>query len=182
MRRSRFSFLTTALSLLLLCLVLPPSSAWSVDAFHPDANRERRHVEEDSRTKERSNEDALAKNRESWRKEDLTNRPKQEFHDLSQLEAKIKNQKSNLRDVIIDKKIEKQMGERKWTKEEIQSLSKTNPTGVAVDNTNGKKTPATVYGTKSRHIIVNDISRDVVQISGGEGWRPDSRIQWKNQK
>lgn len=94
MCRSRSSLLTTVLSLLLLCLVLPLSSAWSVDAFHPDANRERRHVEEDARAKERSNEDALAKSRETWRKEDLTNRPKQEFSDLSKLEAKIEAQKN----------------------------------------------------------------------------------------
>nr|WP_249177594.1 colicin E5-related ribonuclease [Burkholderia multivorans] len=40
---------------------------------------------------------------------------------------------------------------------------------------------ASVYGSKSGYVVVNDRTGEVMQVSGKSdpGWIPDSRIKWK---
>lgn len=91
---------------------------------------------------------------------------------------------------VIDDKIKDQLGERGWTEEEIDELVKGKPSGSTSDNRGPKKTPdgkgrndpASVYGDKDGYVVVNDRTREVVQVSDrtpGSGWVPDSRIEWK---
>ncbi|WP_367304060.1 colicin E5-related ribonuclease [Burkholderia multivorans] len=61
--------------------------------------------------------------------------------------------------------------------------------GATTDNRSGAKTPAglrrsdsaSVYGSKSGYVVVNDRTGEVMQVSGKSdpGWIPDSRIKWK---
>nr|WP_254211934.1 colicin E5-related ribonuclease [Burkholderia multivorans] len=61
--------------------------------------------------------------------------------------------------------------------------------GATTDNRSGAKTPAglprsdsaSVYGSKSGYVVVNDRTGEVMQVSGksDRGWTPDSRIKWK---
>ena len=91
--------------------------------------------------------------------------------------------------VIIDSKIDSQLAGRGWTKQEVQIAIDRGAVGVTTDNRTAAKTPdglprndtASVYGSKSGYVVVNDRTGEVVQISGKNdpGWIPDSRIQWK---
>jgi len=92
-------------------------------------------------------------------------------------------------DVLIDDKIAAQLKDRGWTEQEVQDLAGGEPAGTATDNRQPNKTPdgqgridaASVYGTPDAHIVVNDRTREIVQVSDktNPGWVPDSRIHWK---
>lgn len=84
-------------------------------------------------------------------------------------------------DVKIDDKIAGQLEGRGWTEGEVRDLTRTDPAGTSVDNTGGRNDPATVYGTRDGgHVIVNDKTGNVVQVSDKQSWNPDPRIEWKD--
>lgn len=88
-------------------------------------------------------------------------------------------------DIKIDEeKIGRQIDDRGWSEEEVRDLTKSEPSGVSVDNTGGRNDPATVYGTPEGHVVINDKTGDVVQVSdkNDPDWTPDSRIQWKDDR
>ncbi|MDF1585607.1 colicin E5-related ribonuclease, partial [Marinimicrococcus flavescens] len=101
-----------------------------------------------------------------------------------------KKNNSDISRVVIDDKIRDQMKERGWTIEEILDLIETPVAGITRDQRRAGKTPdgikrddpASVYGTRETHVIVNDRTREVVQVTdrrpSGRSWQPDSRIQW----
>jgi len=83
--------------------------------------------------------------------------------------------------VQIDDKIAAQLAARGWTEQEIRDAVDAPPIGTSTDNTKRRPEPAAVYGSKDHgYVIVNEITRQVVQISDktDPGWIPDSRIQW----
>ena len=92
---------------------------------------------------------------------------------------------------IVDGKIGKQLPERGWTKEEIQSAVNDGATGTTFDKRSASKTPdglsrndpATVYGSKGSYVVVNDRTGEVVQISdkNNPNWIVDGRIRWKGE-
>ncbi|MBU9694306.1 colicin E5-related ribonuclease [Burkholderia multivorans] len=96
---------------------------------------------------------------------------------------------ANTGKVIIDSKIGGQLEARGWTQQEVQAIVSGVPVGVTTDNRSAAKTPdglprsdsASVYGSKSGYVVVNDRTGEVVQVSGKNdpGWIPDSRIKWK---
>ena len=54
------------------------------------------------------------------------------------------------------------------------------PTDNRRDTEKGE--PATVYGDKNKgHVIVNDETKEVVQVSDKEDWIPDDRIKWDDE-
>ncbi|WP_345945910.1 colicin E5-related ribonuclease [Pseudomonas sp. MWU16-30316] len=91
--------------------------------------------------------------------------------------------------ITIDGKIDGQLEARGWTQQEVQGVIDEGPVGTTADNRSASKTPdglarndpASVYGSKSGYVVVNDRTGEVVQISGKNdpGWIPDSRIKWK---
>ncbi|MCW0001705.1 colicin E5-related ribonuclease [Pararhizobium sp. YC-54] len=165
------------LTLFLCSLMIWAPQAEAGKIFRRPGQEVGRDVKSEGLKAERGKEREPATRSEKWRNSELPNKPSRDFRDASKLDAAIKAQKIK-RDVIITNKIRDQMAERNWTAKEINDLSKTAPTGKSIDNTGGKRSPATVYGTPSRHIIVSDFTRHVVQISGGVGWKVDPRIQW----
>jgi hypothetical protein len=96
-------------------------------------------------------------------------------------------------DVKIDGKIKGQLGNRGWTEQDVQDAANGPPAGTTTDNRSpnktadgkGRRDSATVYGDKGGYVVVNDRTREVVQVSDrkpGSGWIPDSRIQWNGGK
>jgi filamentous hemagglutinin len=93
---------------------------------------------------------------------------------------------------IIDTKIADQLEGRGWTEDDIQAAIKNGPTGTSVDKRSATKSPdgvarndpATVYGTPSGYVVVNDRTGEVVQVSdkADPDWIVDGRIQWRNSK
>lgn len=92
-------------------------------------------------------------------------------------------------EVTVDEKIKKQLGERGWSEQDLKDAVNGPPAGTTTDNRSPSKTadgqgrndPATVYGSKEGYVVVNDRTREVVQVSDknpGSGWVPDSRIKW----
>ena len=91
--------------------------------------------------------------------------------------------------IVIDQKISNQIKERGWTEKEILELTSSSPAGRTIDNRSARKTsdglprndPAIVYGTPNGYIVVNDRTKEIVQISGKNdpNWIADSRITWK---
>jgi filamentous hemagglutinin len=91
--------------------------------------------------------------------------------------------------IVIDGKIAGQLEGRGWTTQDVQAVIDEGPVGTTTDNRSASKTPdglprndsASVYGSKSGYVIVNDRTGEVVQVSGKNdpGWIPDSRIKWK---
>ena len=89
----------------------------------------------------------------------------------------------------IDPKIESQLEARGWTEAEIRDLARGAPAGASSDLRSAAKTidglprsdPASVYGSRSAYIVVNDRTGEIVQISDklATDWIPDSRIKWK---
>lgn len=89
----------------------------------------------------------------------------------------------------IDPKIESQMSTRGWSNKDIADVMKKGPVGYTIDKRRASKTPdnlprndtATVYGSKNGYVVVNDRTKEVVQISDktDKNWISDSRIQWK---
>jgi hypothetical protein len=89
--------------------------------------------------------------------------------------------------VKIDDKIKGQLGDRGWTEQEVQDASHTKPAGETRDQRGPGKTPdgqkrddkALVYGSAKAYIVVNERTREVVQVSSKLGnWVADSRIVW----
>lgn len=70
----------------------------------------------------------------------------------------------------------------------MQAVVNDGPVGTTMDNRSAGKTPdglprsdpASVYGSKSGYVVVNNRTGEVVQVSGKNdpGWIPDSRIKW----
>ncbi|ARL11341.1 hemagglutinin repeat-containing protein [Burkholderia pseudomallei] len=96
---------------------------------------------------------------------------------------------TNVGKVVIDGKIGGQLEARGWTQQEVQAVVNEGPVGTTMDNRSAGKTPdglprndsASVYGSKSGYVVVNDRTGEVVQVSGKNDpvWIPDSRIKWK---
>ncbi|WP_186116308.1 colicin E5-related ribonuclease [Burkholderia gladioli] len=96
---------------------------------------------------------------------------------------------TNTGKITIDGKIGGQLEARGWTQQEVQVVVDEGPVGTTMDNRSARKTPdglprsdpASVYGSKSGYVVVNDRTGEVVQVSGKNdpGWIPDSRINWK---
>jgi hypothetical protein len=86
-------------------------------------------------------------------------------------------------DVIIGDKIKEQLGGRGWTEEEVRELTEGEPSGTSTDNTGGQSTPATVYGPRDGHVVINNETGEVVQISdkNDPNWIPDDRIEWNDE-
>jgi hypothetical protein len=90
----------TAVRIVRLGLVLLPVlvnvpysfNSFAQDDGHPDGDVRRRTEAEDAKAREHQDEEAIARSREPWRGEDLTNRAKPEFLDGNALEAKIEAQ------------------------------------------------------------------------------------------
>jgi len=86
------------------------------------------------------------------------------------------------KDLDFDK-VKEQLEPRGWSQDEVKDLvDKTDPTGVSVDNRKGKSDPATVYGPKEAHVVVNDKTGEVIQASDktDSEWIPDDRIKWND--
>lgn len=91
-------------------------------------------------------------------------------------------------DVEIDDKIRDQLDDRGWTEEDVQDITKGPVTGTSTDKRKPNKTAdglgrddtASVYGPKDGYVVVNDRTKEVVQISDrtDPGWIPDGRIVW----
>jgi len=84
-------------------------------------------------------------------------------------------------DVGVSDKVRGQLGERGWTEQEVRDAANGPAAGTSTDNTEGRNDPATVYGAADGYVVVNDRTREVVQVSDrtpGSGWIPDSRITW----
>jgi filamentous hemagglutinin len=99
---------------------------------------------------------------------------------------------TNIGTITVDSKIAGQAAERGWTQQDIQAAINTGPTGTSTDKRSAAKAPdgiarddtATVYGTSSGYIVVNDRTKEVVQVSDKTDmdWIVDSRTQWKSGK
>ena len=85
-------------------------------------------------------------------------------------------------EVNIGDKVGGQLGDRGWTEEEVGEITAGEPSGTSTDNTNGESEPASVYGDPSGHVIVNDKTGEVIQVSDktDPDWIPDSRIKWND--
>ncbi|WP_243856671.1 colicin E5-related ribonuclease [Paraburkholderia sp. BL6665CI2N2] len=91
--------------------------------------------------------------------------------------------------VIVDSKIGSQLPGRGWTANDIKAVVDAGPVGTTTDNRSAAKTPdglprsdtASVYGSPTGYVVVNDRTGEVVQVSGKNDpdWIPDSRIKWK---
>ncbi|RBB31701.1 hypothetical protein DPV79_40640 [Burkholderia reimsis] len=76
-----------------------------------------------------------------------------------------------------------------WTPQEVQAVVNEEPVGTTMDNRSAGKAPdevsrnnpASVYGSTSGYVAVNDRTDEVVQVSckNDSGWIPDSRIKGK---
>ncbi|MBY5841090.1 hypothetical protein J3P71_19345 [Rhizobium leguminosarum] len=174
-----FQPLRLVLTLFFCTLMIWVSQAEAGKVFHPRGRETR--LEDRSKDLEvgRRKESESSTKSEKWLDSELPNKPRQDFRDAAKLGSTIKEQNGK-KDVVIIKKIRDQMTERHWTEREISELAKTNATGRSIDNTGRRNSPATVYGTPTRYIVVNDFTRQVVQISGGFGWKADPRITWKD--
>lgn len=94
--------------------------------------------------------------------------------------------------VVIEDVKQGQVTDRGWTKEEINELAKGEPSGKTVDQRGPSKTDdgqgrndtASVYGTKEQHVVVNDRTKEVVQVTNKNdpNWAPDSRIKWNEEE
>jgi len=90
--------------------------------------------------------------------------------------------------VVIDSKIERQMSDRGWTRQNLDDVIAQGPSGRSTDNRKPNKTDdglgrndtATVYGSSGKYVIVNDRTNEIVQVSGRNdpSWTDDGRIQW----
>ncbi|WP_164852328.1 colicin E5-related ribonuclease [Rheinheimera riviphila] len=93
--------------------------------------------------------------------------------------------------VVIEDVKQGQVTDRGWTKDEINDLAQGEPAGKTVDNRGPSKTDdgqgrsdtASVYGSKDQHVVINDRTKEVVQVSdkNDSGWKPDSRIEWNEE-
>jgi len=88
----------------------------------------------------------------------------------------------------VDTKIRNQLADRGWSDQDMQAAISRGPVGQTSDRRSPAKTPdglgrsdsASVYGSPSGYIVVNDRTGEVVQISdrNNPNWVPDGRIQW----
>ncbi|RKP51963.1 colicin E5-related ribonuclease, partial [Pararobbsia silviterrae] len=100
--------------------------------------------------------------------------------------AQNSDQKPN---IVIDDKIRNQLEQRGWTEQDIQAAVNDGSVGTTMDKRSSSKTSdgttrndtASVYGSKNGYIVVNDRTREIVQISekNNPHWIPDDRIKWK---
>ena len=81
---------------------------------------------------------------------------------------------SRVPNLVIDSKIQKQMSDRGWTRQNIDDLIEQGPSGRTTDNRRPNKTEdgigrndtATVYGSSGNYVVVNDRTGEIVQVSG----------------
>ncbi|MNV31736.1 hypothetical protein D3C71_1230560 [compost metagenome] len=91
--------------------------------------------------------------------------------------------------VIVDGKIGNQLSSRGWTTQDVQAVVNDGFVGTSTDKRSAGKTPdglprddtASVYGSKSGYIVINDRTGEIVQVSDktDPDWIADSRIEWK---
>jgi hypothetical protein len=85
--------------------------------------------------------------------------------------------------------LDQEMPERGWTRDDVQAMADSEPTGVTRDQRGPSRTPdgvkrddaATVYGPKPNgYVVVNDRTGEVTQIAdrNNPDWIPDGRITW----
>lgn len=95
---------------------------------------------------------------------------------------------NNVPNLVIDTKIQTQMADRGWSRQNIDDVIADGPAGRTTDNRRPNKTDdglgrndtATVYGSSGNYVIVNDRTGEIVQVSGRNdpNWIDDGRIQW----
>lgn len=98
------------------------------------------------------------------------------------------NAPNNVPNLVIDTKIQTQMADRGWSRQNIDDVIADGPAGRTTDNRRPNKTDdglgrndtATVYGSSGNYVIVNDRTGEIVQVSGRNdpNWIDDGRIQW----
>ena len=91
--------------------------------------------------------------------------------------------------VTTDAKTGPQATDRGWTPQDIRDTIAQGPIGVTTDNRRASNTPdgvkrndsATVYGTRTGYVVINDRTGEVVQVSDkiDPKFIPDSRIIFK---
>ncbi|MCW2484843.1 hypothetical protein J5069_02920 [Candidatus Symbiopectobacterium sp. NZEC127] len=106
------------------------------------------------------------------------------------LENKQKEAQTKTPELKFDDKIKGQMGVRGWTEADVKDIVAKGAKGRSEDKRSPEKTPpdflgrndpATVYGGPGKHVIVNDRTGEVVQVSDktDKDWVDDSRIAWE---
>ena len=90
--------------------------------------------------------------------------------------------------VVIDSKIQQQMSDRGWVRQDIDDVIAQGPSRRTTDNRRPNKTDdglgrndtATVYGSSGNYVVVNGRTGEIVQVSGRNdpNWIDDGRIQW----
>jgi hypothetical protein len=163
--------------------VASPSPLFSQEG-RPEAGRDpRRGVETDERRRDdTARQDDWRRNAAevAGRRTDITvKRNSEEYRDANRLSAEISAQRSA--EAKFDQKIKGQMDARGWNEKEIRDLIKSEPVGLSVDTRNGKNDTATVYGKHGEYVVLNDRTKEIVQISDKKNpsWKDDSRIHWK---
>jgi hypothetical protein len=181
-----------------LQLALPLCAAIAQEEGRPSVHiksDEQRKADE-KRTEERfreerpSTERSVTEIERAAREIDPTKRYNTENLDAASLLDKIRadeRQKTETKDALrpdeakITEKIAQQMVERGWTESEIRGLLTTERSGISVDGRDGRNDPASVYGKSREYIVVNDRTKEIIQLSNKNDptWRDDSRINWR---
>lgn len=141
---------------------------------------ERRKIEELRREEEkRTDQKPVTAVEKAGREIDLTRPRNREFLDADAL-AKL-TETDRTREVKFAEEIEKQMAERGWTEKEVRALLATERSGTSIDGTKRLNEPASVYGKSGEYVVVNDRTKEVIQVSNKKDatWKDDPRIQWK---
>jgi hypothetical protein len=154
------------------------------DGMHPKGGYERveRRDTEDQRRTEETDERRTTKADEIARDRDLNVRSNETFKDAEGLKADLARERKE--QLIIDEKIRGQIEKRGWDEQGLRDIYATEPSGQTIDNTKGRDDPATVYGEPGKYMVVNDRTREVIQISDKNDphWEDDSRIHWFSDK
>jgi hypothetical protein len=172
-----------ALIALPLSAALLPQPLFSQDAGRPEAGRDpRRGVETDERRRQddaRRDERGRNAAEAIGRRSDITTRRNSEFRDANALGADIAAQRSA--EAKFSDKINAQMTARGWSEKDVRDLLKTEPVGMSIDGRNGKTDSASVYGKHGEYVVINDRTKEIVQISDKKDprWKDDSRIHWR---
>jgi hypothetical protein len=193
-----FAFRCQRMFLLLACLqlALPLYGALAQDEGRPVHihSDERRKVDETRvedkglKDERRVPEKAVTDIERAGREIDIKKNSNGEFLDANALDKLVKphdtkETQDNLRpdEVKITDKIAEQIEKRGWTKAEIFGLLAAERSGTSIDGREGKNEPASVYGKKGEYIVINDRTKEIVQVSNKKDpeWKDDSRINWK---
>jgi len=156
-----------------------PGRADSAEQRRPDAGANTERIGRDADARRRNDETRFDRKRggdDVARDTNDARRAEEELQELKKI-----TRPDQARELKFSEKIDRQMRERGWTEQEVKELAKKDPAGISIDGRNGRQEPATVYGERGRYIVVNDSTREVVQVSDKtkSDWGDDSRIQWK---